>query len=166
MINYKHRDENAKELNILLERMLENLEEFSNGIDEALLDLNTDDMNRNRRDPFDLFNNLEDSCRYFELNTQREVINPIIEDLKGIVYCGSEFVPLLERKQQAPSVKQRDYPLFVMQNIVPLMKKGITTQEECGRELNRDPTGLSKMVSRGLNISWKELLNKVEKGEL
>ena len=163
---YQHRDENAHELNVLLEKLLANLEETSVGVDDALMDLTTDEANRTSRDPMDLLNNLEDTCRYFELKTMSDIINPIIEDLRGIIYCGSEFVPLLERKPQAPSVKRRDYPIWLMENVKPLIKHGVTSQKECAKMLNRDPTGLSKMVYRAYNLPWNNFVMKIEEGVL
>ena len=165
-IKYTRRDENATELNGLLEKMLGNLQDFSDGIDEALMDLTTDDINRTSRDPFDLLNNLEDTCRYFELTTQQKVITPIIEDLRGIVYCGSEFVPLLERKECSEYVKKEDTPLWLAENVKPLIQQGIRSQKECGLALNRDPSGLSKMVRRVYNLKWDVYVNKIDEGVL
>ena len=166
IVKYQHRDENAHELNMLLEKLLGNIEETSAGVDDALCDLTTDEVNRTSRDPMDLLSNLEDTCRYFELKTMQDILNPIIEDLRGILYCGSEFVPILERKPQAPSVKRRDYPIWLMENVKPLIKQGITTQKECAEILNRDPTGLSKMVYSAYNLKWDIFVNKIKEGVL
>ena len=166
IVNYTYRDDKATELNVLLKKMLDNLECTSVGIDEEILDLTTDEINRSERNPFDLLNNLEDTCRYFELKTMSDTINPIIEDLRGILYSGSEFVPLLERKPQAPSVKRRDYPVWLMQNVKPLIQQGVKSQTRCAEMLNRDPTGLSKMVSRAYNIKWNEFCDLIDCGTL
>ena len=165
-ISYTHRDENAQELNHLLEILLKNLEKDMTGIDESLFDLTTDEINRTSRDPLDLLNNLEDTCRYFELNTQKEVISPIVEDLRGIIYKGSEFVPSLERKPQAPSIKRTEYPVWLMENVKPLIKEGITSQKEIAKILNRESSGLSKMVGSAYHIKWDVFVNKIQEGVL
>lgn len=158
IVNYTYRDDKATELNVLLKKMLDNLECTSVGIDEEILDLTTDEINRSERNPFDLLNNLEDTCRYFELKTMSDTINPIIEDLRGILYSGSEFVPLLERKPQAPSVKRKDYPMWLMENVAPLVKQGLN-QTECARKLDVDPTNLSKKSQ--VYGGWDNFVNMV-----
>ena len=87
-----------------------------------------------------------------------DTINPIIEDLRGILYSGSEFVPLLERKPQAPSVKRKDYPMRLMENVAPLVKQGLN-QTECARKLDVDPTNLSKKSQ--VYGGWDNFVNMV-----
>jgi hypothetical protein len=164
--NYIFRDENAKELNDLLQQLLSNLEEISTSIDEAVHELTVNELQKINRNPLDLSENLEDVCKYFEFKTQKEFVNPIITDLRGILYKSVEMEPILERKIQAPSVKRENYPMWLMENVKPLIKRGITTQIECAKILNRDPTGLSKMVQRAYGLNWNDFVDKIIDGVL
>lgn len=164
--NYIFRDENAKELNDLLEQLLSNLEEISTSIDEAVHELTVNELQKINRNPLDLSENLEDVCKFFEFKTQKECVEPIITDLRGILYKSVEMEPVLERKTQAPYVKREDYPIWLMENVKPLIKKGMVSQTDCAKMLNRDQTGLSKMVNRGFNLTWPEFVNKINEGVL
>ena len=163
-INYVKRDENAKELNDLLEQMLENLEMFSEGIDEDLLNLAEENMKSNNGS-WDVMSSIEDNIRYFELITQRNILQPVIVDLKNILYTESEFVPLL-RKEPAEYVRREDYAIWVMRNVKPLIQKGVRSQRECAEMLNREQSGISKMVTRGLHLTWKEFCELIDEGSI
>ena len=159
-VKYNLRDENATELNQMLEELLDNLNDFSNEIAKAMSYFVVGDGNKTNKDPYDLASNVEDALKYNELNTQMEIINPIRRDVKRILYKSAEMEPVLEKKPMAPYVKREDYPVWLMENVAPLVKqrKSFT---ECAEILNISTGNLSTKVQ--VFNGWDNFVNMVNK---
>ena len=157
---YILRDENAKELNDKLGKMIANIEESLTSIDEAVLELTVNEIQRINRNPLNLSENLEDVCAFFEFKTQKECLEPILNDLRGILYKSVEMEPTLERKKPAPYVPRQKWPAYVMEKVVPLIKEG-KSFEEIAKTLDISNGNLSEKV--GIFGGWHKLVNDVTK---
>ena len=157
-IRYNLRDENATELNQMLEELLSNLDEIANEIAKAMSYFVVGEGNKTNRDPYDLVSNVEDALKYNELNTQREMINPIRRNVRHILYKSAEMKPVLEKKTIAPYVKREDYPVWIMENVAPLIKQG-KSFTECAEILNISTGNLSTKVQ--VFDGWNNFVNMV-----
>ena len=157
-IKYIFRDENS-ELNTPLKNLLINLEEHYFGIEDYLGD-------PERLDPEDLLNHFDECCEYLKLNTIKDTIFPIIEELKGILYSGCEYVDLRENEVRKIQPYMRGFKAqrWLGKEVKPLILSGVTRQNEISQRVGVGSSTINNRVSNAYGVNWYDYVKGVQEG--
>lgn len=151
---FKHKD--CDELNKELDEYLSGLSFQSEGLTENFMDITLDHANQKEKEWIELWDSPSDWIESKIIQSQREVLDRIIEDLTNIVFS--------EKPKRQPKMNAEASREWVIDNVKPSVLSGITLQSEIADKLNVNAGLISERVLRGYNKNWKSYVEGVQHG--
>lgn len=149
---YKHK--NCDELNKELDEYLSNLSFQSEGLAENFMDITLDHTTQKEKEWIELWDSPSDWIDSKIIQTQREVLDRIVEDLTNIVF--------IDRPKRQPKMNAEASREWVIDNVKPLVLSDITVQSKIAEKLNVNGGLVSERVTRGYNKDWKTYVEGVQ----
>lgn len=151
---FKHND--CEELNKELDEYLSNLLFQSEGLTENFMDITLDNTTQKEKEWIELWDSPSDWIESKIIQTQREVLDRIVEDLTNIVF--------IEKPKRQPKMNAEASREWVIDNVKPLVSSGITVQSKIAEKLDVNGGLISERVLRGYNKDWKTYVEGVQHG--
>lgn len=160
-INGILRDENAKEVNELLEQMIGDLVSENEAVIDTIMDMTLDNPERKDKSFWEVVGNPENYQELITLQSRSNTLEYIIAELNGILYSDYEEIPLKEHRMNTEEMSD-----WLGENVKPLILKGLTKRQAIAIELDCPaPTILWRIRAvHGKTMDWKKYVGKVKDG--
>lgn len=150
---YKHED--CDKLNEELDNLISNLLFESEVLNENFMDIVLDHSNRKEKEFSELYDAPLEWLESILVKTQRDVLNNVIDSLNNIVYTG--------KPKRQPNMNSKDAREWLIDNVKPLILKGVVSQTEIAKQVGVDPRNgiMTVRVGRAYGCKWKEYVDGV-----
>lgn len=153
---FKHKD--CDKLNAELDSLISELSFESEGLTENFYDIVLDHENQREKEFSELYDAPLDWLESLLINTQRGAVDKVLKRLTDIVYT--------EPPKRQPNMDSKQSREWLIDNVKPLILKGVTTQKDIAMEYGIDPNGglMSVRVKKAYGCLWKEYVEGVQHG--
>ena len=158
------RDENAKELNELLKRLVKDLEMENEVITDTIMDMTLNHSERKDKSFWEVIRNPENYQELITLESRNSTLEYIISELRNILYSDYEEIPLQEEKETEPRLKPEQCRDWLGMEVKPLILKGTDKQQDVSKALGIGASTISTRVKSGYGANWEMYVAKVKKG--
>ena len=154
--NFKHTD--CEELNAELDTLISDLSFHREGLTENFMDIILDHSNQKEKKWEELYDAPLDWLESILIKTQKDLLEGVIDKLEDIVYT--------EKPKRQPNMDANNSREWLIDNVKPLIKKGITSQTEIAKQVGVDPRNgvMTVRVKRAYGCNWKQYVDGVLHG--
>ena len=160
-----YRDENAKEVNELLEQLIKDLISENEAVVDIVRDMTLDYSERKDKSFWEVVGNPENYQELITLQSRNNTLEYLITELNSILYSDYEEIPL-EPEEKEHRMNTEEMSDWLGENVKPLILKGITKRQAVAIELECPaPSILWRIRSvYGKSMNWKKYVEKVIDG--
>lgn len=160
-----YRDENAKELNEMLVKLLDELEMEYESLNEGLLDLTMCHSEQREKTFLELLENSGDINEIVNIKNQQKILNSILLKIKGIVFKGYEEPNSnKDENNKHGRMTEKEVREWLGRTVKPMILNGEKLQSKIAVMVNLDASALSRRVKKAYGVSWTEYVVKVNQG--
>lgn len=157
-----YRDENSKELNKLIETLLKNLEMENEVTLDIIMDMTFKHNERMENSFWETVKNPENYQKLITLQSRTDTLEPIISELKSIIYSDYKTLPPI--KTPEPRMSSDECRMWLGTTVKPLILAGECIQQNISKELGINASTISTRVKSGYNKSWSDYVELVNQG--
>lgn len=160
---YGKEDELTKEI----EKLLKDLEAENEGVIMTIMSMTLDDSERREKTFWETITNPENYQELVTLQSRNSVLEFVISELKDKIYSDYETVPLPQKRELVDDFRgmtKAEQGMWFGTQVKPLVKGGMTVQQDVADNLNVYPNTLSNRVKIVYGVKWKQYVESVQQG--